>query len=223
LVIEDDAPFRAVLRAALSRADYAVVEAATAAEGERLARSRKPDVVLLDLGLPDRSGFSVIRALRAWTETPVLVLTGRDQEAQKIRALDGGADDYITKPCGPDELLARLRTALRHVAQRNRTREAGIFEVGDLSIDFARCRVWKSDREIVLSAVHYRLLLALVHEAGRVLSHAELLRRVWGRQHGTTHSLRSTVMALRGRLGDNPLQPRYIFAERGIGYRFATE
>jgi two-component system KDP operon response regulator KdpE len=152
------------------------------------------------------------------------VLTARDQESDKIRALDGGADDYLTKPFGPDELLARLRTALRHVAQRNRMRETGTFEVGDLRIDFARSRVWKSDREIVLSAVHYRLLLALVQEAGRAVSHSELLRRVWGQQHGSTpHNLRTTVAALRGRLGDNPLQSRYIFAERGIGYRFATE
>lgn len=223
LIIEDEEPIRTVLRAALGRANYEVVETATAAEGERLARSHNPDVVLLDLGLPDGDGLHLIRELRAWMEMPIVVLSARDGEFDKVRALDGGADDYLTKPFGHGELLARIRSALRHAARRNQTREEGVFEVGDLRMDLDQRQVWKGDREVVLSKLHYRLLLVLVQNAGRVVTHDELLRRVWGPQHGSTHNLRVQVTALRSRIADDPMRPRYILTERGVGYRFAAE
>jgi two-component system KDP operon response regulator KdpE len=223
VVIEDEEAIRTFLRAALRRADYTVVEAATAAEGGRLAHSHNPEIVLLDLGLPDGDGLEVIRALRAWTEAPIIVLSARGAELDKIRALDGGADDYLTKPFGCDELLARIRSALRHAARRNKTRDQGTFEVGDFRMDLDRRRVWRTGREISLSTIHYRLLLALVQNAGRVVSYVDLLRAGWGPQHGSTHNLHVTITALRARLGDNPMQPRYIVTERGVGYRFTAE
>jgi two-component system KDP operon response regulator KdpE len=223
LLVEDEESIRTVLRAALRRADYTVVEAATAGEGDRLARSHNPEVVILDLRLPDANGLDVIRSLRTWTDSPILVLSAVADEQEKIRALDAGADDYVTKPFGCDELLARMRSALRHAARRNRTREQGVFEAGDLRVDLDQRLVWRGGRQIVLSTIHYRLLLALVQNAGRVVSYQELLRRGWGPQHGSTHSLRVTMTALRARIGDDPMKPRYIETERSIGYRFAAE
>jgi two-component system KDP operon response regulator KdpE len=223
LIIEDEGPIRSVLRAALLRAGHAVVEAASATEGERLARSHNPEVVLLDLGLPDRDGLGVIGALRTWSEAPILVLSAREHPADKVGALDGGADDYITKPFGPEELLARIRAALRHAARRKQARQQARFEVGELAIDLDRRQVFRSGVEVELSPLHYRLLLTLVQNAGRVVSHEELLRQVWGPQHGTSHHLRVYVTALRRRLGDDPTRPRYILTESGIGYRFATD
>jgi two-component system KDP operon response regulator KdpE len=223
LVIEDEEPIRTVLRTALGRAHCMVVDAATAAEGERLARSHNPELILLDLGLPDKDGLRVVASLRAWTEVPIVVLSARDGEIDKVRALDIGADDYLTKPFGHDELLARIRSALRHASRRNQTRQHGMFEVGDLRVDLERRQVWKCGREVELSTVHYRLLLLLVRNAGRVVSHEELLRSVWGPEHGDTHNLHVHMKALRGRIGEDPLRPRYIRTERGVGYRFVEE
>ncbi|HZS32497.1 MAG TPA: response regulator [Methylomirabilota bacterium] len=223
LVIEDEAPIRRFLRASLPSQGYRVLEAVTAEEGLREAASRQPDIVLLDLGLPDLDGLEVIRRLREWTALPIIVLSARGQESDKVAALDAGADDYLSKPFGMRELLARLRVAQRHAA-RLAPDSAEPFRVGDLTVDLAARRVRRRDQEVRLTPIEYRLLAVLVRHAGRVLTHRQLLQEVWGPGHTEqTEYLRVYMKHLRHKLEADPARPRFLRTEPGVGYRLETE
>lgn len=224
LVIEDDKSIRRFLRAGLEGQGYRFVEAETAADGIAQAASRNPDLVLLDLGLPDLDGLAVVRRIREWSAVPIVVLTARGQERDKIDALDRGADDYVTKPFSLPELLARMRAALRHRARAGSEAGSSVVEVGALRIDLERRRVFRGDSTVPLTPIEYRLLTTLARHAGRVLTHEFLLREVWGpsyiRQH---HYLRVYMAQLRHKLEPDPGRPRLLLTETGVGYRMAEE
>jgi two-component system KDP operon response regulator KdpE len=221
LLVEDEAPIRRFLRPALGSQGYRLFEAATGAEALSDAATRQPDVVILDLGLPDMDGLEVIRRLREWSSMPIIVLSARGQERDKVLALDAGADDYVAKPFGPEELLARIRAALR----RRATAIDGeaTFAVGELRVDLAHRRVCVAEREVHLTPIEYRLLAALVRDAGKVLTHRHLLREVWGPHADDTHTLRVHMAQLRRKLEAVPADPRYLLTEPGVGYRLAAE
>lgn len=222
LVIEDEPPIRRFLRASLTDAGYRVSEAVSGAEGLRSAASQPPDLVILDLGLPDLDGQEVLRRLREWYTAPILVLSARDQETEKVQALDHGADDYVTKPFGVGELLARMRTALRHAHRIDA--DATTITIGDLVVDLASRVVTLAGREVHLTPLEYKLLATLLKHAGKVLTHRFLLREVWGPQDSQeNHYLRVFVASLRRKLEADPARPRYILTEQGVGYRFAVD
>lgn len=222
VLIEDDPQIRRFLVAALEVHGYEPHEAATAAEGLRLASARQPDLVILDLGLPDLSGLDLIRRLREWYTRPILVLSARTREQDKVAALDFGADDYLTKPFGIEELLARLRVALRHLAGQRAGDASGRIEAGALLIDIAARRVQVHGSDVHLTPREYQLLLALASQRGKVLTHRQLLRDVWGPAHvESPHYLRIYMRALRTKIEDDPAQPRWLLTEIGVGYRFA--
>ncbi len=222
LVIEDEPEIRRFLRASLAAHGFDVREAETGKGGLVEAASSPPDVVILDLGLPDIDGLAVIKELRGWSRVPAIVLSARGQESDKIAALDAGADDYLTKPFSVGELLARLRVALRHKAQVAEERASSLFTTGNLEVDLAR-RQTRVDGEMVhLTPTEYRLLTLLIKNAGRVLTHRQLLKEVWGPDcTQEAHYLRVYVNQLRKKLGDDSAAPRLIMTEPGIGYRFA--
>lgn len=222
LIIEDEQPIRRFLRASLTNEGYRVSEAGSGEEGLSQAARQPPDLVILDLGLPDIDGQEVLRRLREWLTAPVIVLSVRDQEQQKISALDAGADDYITKPFSVGELLARLRTALRHSHQV--TPASSSLAVGDLRVDLTARLVFLRNEEVHLTPLEYKLFVTMFRHAGRVLTHRFLLKEVWG-PHNTheTHYLRVFVASLRRKLEDDPARPRYLLTEQGVGYRFAAE
>ncbi len=218
LVIDDEPQMRRFLRVSLANAGYHVIEAESGAEGLSQAASRNPDLVLLDLGLPDQDGLSVTARLREWSKSPIIVISARGREEDKVTALDQGADDYLTKPFGVGELLARIRVALRHVA----TEGAGTpeFVLGDLKVDFSRRQVFVKSTEVHLTPIEYKLLALLAKNAGRVLTHRQLLREVWGSNYVEhTHYLRVYMGQLRHKIEENPSRPLYIVTEPGIGYR----
>ena len=219
LVVDDELPIRRFLRAALESQGYRLVEATSGQEGVSEAAMRSPALVLLDLGLPDIDGFDVVRRIREWSSMPIIVLSAREQEGDKIRALDAGADDYITKPFSMGELLARMRVALRR--QRGEgTDEEGVVELGDLRIDFARRVVSQAGESIRLTPIEFRLLAALARHPGKVLTHEHLLREVWGPGHTSQHHYVRVYMAqLRHKLEPAPARPRYLLTEPGVGYR----
>lgn len=222
LVIEDEQPIRRFLRASLEDAGYRVSEAATGVEGLRCATSQPPDVVVLDLGLPDQDGQDVLKRLREWYRSPIIVLSARDQEAQKVQALDNGADDYITKPFSVGELLARLRVALRHAHRVGP--EATTVGIGDLQVDLAARIVRVREKQIHLTPIEYKLLTTMMKHAGKVLTHRFLLREVWGPQDSQeNHYLRVFVAGLRRKIEEDSARPRYILTEQGVGYRFASD
>lgn len=222
LIIEDEQAIRRFLRAALSSEGYRVSEAAAGAEGLRWASRQPPDLVILDLGLPDLDGQEVLSRLREWYTAPIIVLSARDEESQKIRALDQGADDYVTKPFGVGELLARIRTAIRHAHRIGP--EATTVGVGDIRIDLAARLVYRNDQEVHLTPLEYKLLATMARHAGKVLTHRFLLREVWGPHDAQeNHYLRVFVASLRRKLEDDPARPRYLLTEQGVGYRLASE
>lgn len=222
LLIEDEEPIRRFLKAALESEGYQLTEATTGKEGIKLATEKSPEIVILDLGLPDQDGQAVLRQLRQWMTVPIIVLSARDQEQQKIAALDGGADDYVTKPFGIGELLARMRTALRHSGKSEP--ESSVFQADDLKVDFAARLVFRGDEQIHLTPLEYNLLVTLIKNSGKVLTHRFLLREVWGPQDSQeTHYLRVFVASLRRKLEKDPTRPRFILTEQGIGYRFTAE
>jgi two-component system KDP operon response regulator KdpE len=224
VLIEDDPQIRRFLVAALEIHGYAPHEAATAAEGLRQVTMRQPDLVILDLGLPDVSGLDLIKRLREWYTRPILVLSARTQEHDKVAALDCGADDYLTKPFGIEELLARLRVALRHLAGQHAGDASGRIEAGGLLIDAGARRVFKNGSDVHLTPREYQLLLALASQRGKVLTHRQLLREVWGPSHvESPHYLRIYMRALRAKIEDDPARPRWLLTEIGVGYRFADE
>jgi len=222
LVIEDEAQMRRFLRASLSNAGYQVLEAETAEQGLLQAAAQNPELVLLDLGLPDLDGLLVTERLRQWAKMPIIVISARGQEQDKIKALDAGADDYLTKPFGVGELLARLRVALRHAART----DAGDsqFSLGELEVDLARRQVRLRGEEVHLTPNEYRLLTTLIKHAGRVLTHRQLLREVWGpNATDQTPYLRVYMGQLRHKLEQDPGRPRYLLTEPGVGYRLRTD
>lgn len=218
LIIEDEAQMQRFLRASLVGNGYQVVQAETAQDGVAQAGARNPDLVLLDLGLPDLDGLEVTQHLRTWTKMPIIVISARGKEEDKIKALDAGADDYLTKPFGVGELLARIRAALRRSAHT----EAGTseFVMGDVKVDLVKRRVTKSEVEVHLTPLQFKLLATLVKNEGRVITHRQLLSEVWGRGSGEqTQYLRVYMGQLRHKLEDNPSRPRFFTTEPGIGYR----
>lgn len=222
LVIDDEPQIRRFLRASLAAHGYEIVEATSGADAIRQAAALAPDVVILDLGLPDIEGMEVIRRLREWTQTPIIVLSVRAREADKIAALDLGADDYLTKPFGMGELLARIRTALRHRLQESG--EAPLFRSGPLTVDLVKRLVTLDGQEVRLSPKEYDLLRLLVQHAGRVVTHQQLLREVWGpAQVRETQYLRVYIGQLRSKLEADPGQPRLILTEPGVGYRLRDQ
>jgi two-component system KDP operon response regulator KdpE len=222
LIIEDEPRMRSFLHVSLASNGYRVVESDTAQDGVLQASTRNPDVVLLDLGLPDADGLDVTTKLRAWSKVPIIVISARGQEQDKISALDAGADDYLTKPFGVGELLARMRVALRHAG----TTEAGesSFRIGELEVDLQRRRVLVGGEAVHLTPLEYKLLATLIKNAGRVVTHRQLLREVWGPGYGNqTQYLRVYMGQLRHKLERDPAQPAYLLTEPGIGYRLQAE
>ncbi|ARP96057.1 two-component system response regulator KdpE [Bordetella genomosp. 13] len=222
LLIEDDANIRRFVRTALESEGCEVHEADTVQRGLIEAGTRQPDAVVLDLGLPDADGMTLIRELRGWTEVPVLVLSARASETDKIEALDAGADDYLTKPFGVGELLARLRVLLRRHA-RGGAGNAAEFSFGDVHVDMARRVVTRAGQHVHLTQIEYRLLAVLLAHRGKVMTHRELLREVWGPSHvESNHYLRIYMGHLRQKLEADPAQPVHLVTEIGVGYRFAS-
>ena len=224
LIVEDEPQMRRFLRATLSAHGYRFVEAETAAQALAHATAHNPDIVLLDLGLPDGDGLDVTKKLREWSAAPIVVVSARGQESDKIAALDAGADDYLTKPFGAGELLARMRVALRHAARAAGEPEEPVVTFGDIVVDRTRRRVTRRGAEVHLTPREYRLLLALVKHAGKVLTHQQLLKDVWGPNAvRETHYLRVYMAQLRHKLEDDPARPRHLTTEPGVGYRLRVE
>lgn len=222
LVIEDDPTVRQFLYLSLTSSGYRVAEALSGQSGLAQAASRQPDLILLDLGLPDINGFEVTRRLRDWTLVPIVVLSGKRTEADKVAALDAGADDYVTKPYGVEELLARVRVALRHAERNVQAEDEALFLSGDLRIDCVHRQVFVADKEVHLTPIEYRLLTTLVRDAGKVVSHRHLLKTVWGPECARESTyLRVYMKHLRDKLEVDPARPRYLVSEPGVGYRIA--
>jgi two-component system KDP operon response regulator KdpE len=217
LVIDDEPQIRRLLRVTLEASGYRVFDAATGQDGIVQAAQRRPEVVLLDLGLPDLDGLEVLRRLREWSQVPVIILSVREREEDKVAALDAGADDYVTKPFNSGELLARLRAALRHTQPQG---AEALFRSGPLEVDLAARIVRKQGQEVKLTPIEYALLRLLVTHAGKVLTHRQLLTEVWGpKAVGQSHYLRVHVARLREKLETDPGQPALLLTEPGIGYR----
>lgn len=222
LVIDDEPQIRRLLMITLEANGYRVVTANSGQEGLVLAAQHRPDVIVLDLGLPDLSGLAVLKRLREWTQTPVIILTVQDAETGKIEALDSGADDYVTKPFNTGELLARLRAARRH-ADKSRAEEP-VFQAGDLVVDLVARRVTRKGQPVKLTATEYALLRLFIRHAGKVLTHRQLLRDVWGPNYvEQTHYLRVYMAHLREKLEANPAQPELFITEPGVGYRLVCQ
>jgi two-component system KDP operon response regulator KdpE len=224
VVIEDEPQIRRFVRSALEEEGWQVFEAATLARGLSEAGTRKPDLLVLDLGLPDGDGLDLIRDVRGWSTVPIVVLSARTDEADKIAALDAGADDYLTKPFGVGELLARVRANLRRPRTAAGTEDAEpVFRFGDVEIDRQSRQVRRAGVEVHLTPIEYRLLTTLVANAGRVLTHRQLLREVWGPSHSDqTHYLRIYMGHLRQKLEADPAQPRHLLTETAVGYRLVA-
>lgn len=220
VVIEDEQPIRRFLRASLAAHGFQVFECETGKDGIDQTATQQPDLVILDLGLPDFDGLDVIRQIRDWSAVPIVVLSARGQEKDKVAALDAGADDYLTKPFGVGELLARLRVALRHRVQRTADGNEPLFNSGNLRVDLARRLVFVDDQEVHLTPIEYRLLTTLVKHAGKVVTHRQLLKEVWG-PHSTqeTHYVRVYMGHLRHKIEADPTRPKILLTESGVGYR----
>jgi two-component system KDP operon response regulator KdpE len=223
LIVEDEPQIRRFVRTALEAQHWSVVEAATVAQGLLEAGTRNPNLIILDLGLPDGDGVAYLRELRTWSPVAVIVLSARTDEADKVAALDAGADDYLTKPFSVGELAARVRVGLRR-GQRASETASSIFWFGDVMVDFSARRVQKAGTDVHLTPIEYRLLGVLIANAGRVLTHRSLLREVWGPSHSDhTHYLRVYMGQLRQKLETDAARPKHIVTEAGVGYRLLAE
>ncbi len=220
LVVEDEAPIRRFLKAALGAQRFKLVEAATGAEAIAMAASHTPDIILLDLGLPDIDGLEVIRRIREWTNTPIIVISARGKDTEKVEGLDAGADDYLAKPFSVEELSARMRVAIRHLTQSRVGKEGPVFQTGDLKVDLARRMVWVAGQEIHLTPIEFKLLAVLVRHSGKVTTQRQLLKEVWGHSsEEQAHYLRNYIHHLRHKLEADPARPVYLSTEPGVGYR----
>ena len=220
LVVEDDTPVRHLITVSLSAEDYAVIETRSATEAVQLAATQNPDIILLDLGLPDGDGVEVIEKVRLWTETPIIVISARDEDADKIEALDAGADDYLTKPFSVAELLARLRSTQRRLTHLAAGNTEAVFKNGDLTIDYAAGCAYLADQELKLTPIEYRLLCLLAQNVGKVLTHKYITQKIWGvGWENNIASLRVFMATLRKKLEAPPDSPAYIQTHIGVGYR----
>ena len=224
LVVEDDAQIRNFICFTLEAEGYVCVTAATAEEAMRLLAAEPIDLMLLDLGLPDLDGTEVIRRLRTWSEMPVIVVSARDQDKEKVAVLDLGADDYLTKPFSASELLARIRVALRHMYKQSGAKANPVYQAGELRLDAEKRKVYLGEDEIHVTPMEYSLLLLLFKNQGKVLTTSVILREIWGAGYGQdTQALRTLTAGLRRKIEKNPAKPRYILTEIGVGYRLAEE
>jgi two-component system KDP operon response regulator KdpE len=224
LVVEDEDSMRRFLRPVLAAQGYRVIEATTGVEALRLTKSHDPDVVMLDLGLSEAEGIEVTRHLRAWFQGTILILSARGNEMDKVQALDAGADDYLTKPFGVHELLARLRVARRHAEARARGSSDRVLRIGPLRIDLDKRLVMLDEREVRLTPIEYRLLLFLAHNAGKTVTHKQMLHQVWGPSRaGQTQYLHVYVGQLRAKLEADPTRPRLLITEPSVGYRLSVD
>jgi len=224
VAIEDDPQIRRFLKTGLESHGFQIHEADGGKLGLIEAANRKPDLVILDLGLPDMDGVEVVKRIREWSSMPVIVLSARTMETDKVAALDAGADDYLTKPFGLGELLARIRVALRHAQAGGSQDEEGVFAVANLKVDLPHRRIHVDGREVHLTPIEYRLLAVLVKHAGKVLTHRQLLKDVWGPGHvERSHYLRIYMAGLRHKLEADPARPRFLLTEVGVGYRLAAD
>ncbi|GMA97291.1 response regulator [Pelosinus sp. IPA-1] len=220
LIVDDEPQIRRLLKVSLTAHSYEIDECQTGQEGINRVAIFKPDLILLDLGLPDMDGKAVVEAIREWSKIPIIILTARDQENEKIAALDAGADDYVTKPFSMGELLARLRVALRHTVT---VESSPVITCGELMIDLVARHVTRNDKEIKLTPTEYEILKILAQNIGRVLTHKQLLKAVWGTAYNEdTHYIRVYIGQLRRKVEENPAQPKYIITESGVGYRLMT-
>ena len=224
LVVEDDAQIRNFICFTLEAEGYVCHTAATAEEAMRLLAAEPIDLMLLDLGLPDLDGTEVIRRLRTWSEMPVIVVSARDQDKEKVAVLDLGADDYLTKPFSASELLARIRVALRHMYRQSGTKANPVYQTGELRLDAEKRKVYLGEDEVHVTPMEYALLLLLFKNQGKVLTTSVILREIWGAGYGQdTQALRTLTAGLRRKIEKNPAKPRYILTEIGVGYRLAEE
>ncbi len=220
VVIEDDPPIRRFLKTGLGSHGFKVFEADTGKQGLIEAGVRKPDLIILDLGLPDMDGVEVVKSVREWTQIPIIILSARGEEQHKIEVLDAGADDYLTKPFGLGELLARIRVALRHSLRNPEQPQSEVFTTGDLRVDLGNRSVFLGEQEIALTPIQYRLLSLLVRNAGKVLTHHQIVAEVWGPSYGeNAHYPRIYMSQLRHKLEEDPTNPKYLITVSGIGYR----
>lgn len=220
LVVEDDRQMRRFLRTTLTALDYRVLEAATVAEATATVTTHNPDVILMDLALPDGDGIELTGRIRAWSRVPIIVLSARGREEDKVAALDTGADDYLTKPFGVNELLARIRASIRRSAASTPGAAVAVLEIGPLRIDQARREVTVDGRDVRLTPIEFRLLVLLAASAGRVLTHRQILKEVWGPPYvDETHYLRVFLATLRRKIEKDPARPRLLLTEPGVGYR----
>ena len=218
LIVEDDLAMRRFLRASLAAQGYRTVEAGTQREAEVIVTTQNPDVMVLDLGLPDGDGIAFVKALREWSRVPIVVVSARGREDDKVIALDAGADDYLTKPFGVQELLARVRVALRHADAR--TSDDPVLVVGPIAIDLTRRVVTREGEEVHLTPTEYRMLVLLARNVGRVLTHQQILKDVWGPTYATqAHYVRVHMAELRKKIEEDPARPRWLVTEPGVGYR----
>jgi two-component system KDP operon response regulator KdpE len=224
VVVEDDPAIRHFLKTGLWAHGFDVIDAGTGALGLSLASARNPDLVILDLGLPDIDGVEIVKQLRHWSSVPVIALSARSFELDKVGMLEAGADDYMTKPFGLLELVTRIRVALRRIAVATRQSASGVFTLGALSVDLLRHRVYRDGALTHLTPIEFRLLSTLISHAGRVMTHRQLMTAVWGVAYtGKSHYLRIYMGALRQKLETDPTRPRLLMTEPGTGYRLATE
>ena len=224
LVIEDEPQMQRFLRIVLQGQGYSFIEAQTGQEGLVQAATRSPDIILLDLGLPDIDGLEVTRRLREWSDIPIIVLSAREQEQDKIKALDAGADDYLTKPFGAGELLARIRVAIRHKVMRQSATGEPVFILDNLRVDMSLRQVFLNEQEVHLTPIEYKLLTVLIQNAGKVVTHSQLLKEVWGPSYSKeTQYLRVYMTQLRHKLESDPARPRFLINEPGIGYRLKID
>jgi two-component system KDP operon response regulator KdpE len=224
LVIEDDAQIRRFLRATLNSHGYRVIEVTGGKEGLKELGLHHPDLIILDLGLPDVDGVDLTRQIREWSSTPIIIVSAREREHDKVTALDAGADDYLTKPFGTQELLARIRVAMRHAVRAIQGDDNPIFSVGSLVVDLARRQVTVDGESVHLTPIEYKLLTTLVRYAGKVVTGRQLLKEVWGPSYtNESQYLRLYMAKLRHKLEKDPTDPRYLLTEPGVGYRLAEE
>lgn len=225
LVVEDEDAICNFITAILNANGYQVVKTNTGKEGLSMAASHAPDVILLDLGLPDMDGVEILKSIRQWSKTPIVVVSARGHEREKVEALDLGADDYVVKPFGTSELLARIRTALRHSPKSMGGESNGIekITIGDLEIDYSKRTVSLSGEKVHLTPVEYKILTLLSKNAGKVLTHDYIMREIWGLYNNDSHTLRVNMANIRRKIEANPGAPKYILTEMGVGYRMVEE